>query len=280
MPGAVAAAIRDAIGREPAPGGSLVWLHRPFGIPLQAVAVAAVALVVVGVALSGGSRLLAQPAQVGVGPERGGEGAGTPDELVVKAPRDAASDAAASRPPASPKGAPSDPTASGIATKVVDTVDPVDAVREGGATDGDSGSSERAVGLDAAAAAVDGGDAGGTSAPNLYGGASLHTIGVRESDLGVVAKLLSRHGAVDGQGRDPAARVAALGPGEHDLAVLLPTASARNAFVADLRRTFASSHTERVVDDGSLSLAGAQVGLKLVVTPYVPSRVQKTRDEP
>lgn len=284
MPASVAASIRDAVAREPAPGGALVWLHRPFGIPLQSLAVAAVALVVVGVALSGGARLLAQPAQVGVGPERGADGAGAADEFVVTAPRDAgAPDRAGERGAMADERAAGDPKGAAGEAK---GVEPLDGAGMKGADGADapvaSGTSDASAGPDDPAspntsAIGSAAPAGAASAPNLYGGASLHTVGLRESDLVVVARLLSRHGAIDGQGRDPASRVAELGPGEHDLAVLLPTAAARNAFVSDLRRTFASSHTERVVDDGSLSLAGAQVGLKLVVTPYVPARAQKAR---
>jgi anti-sigma factor RsiW len=271
MPIPVQEAIRAAIAAEPAPRAAGLPLWSSLGVPLQALAVAAVALVVVGIAVSGATGFGLAPGRLGVGPPTGpavGKADSPVADPMIAAQRAPGTDAA----PAA-RGAAG---GAGAAKVAVDA--PVD-------------------GTDAPAASGDAGDAGAKSAgtaddpqgspstapaalsaappdkggPNLYGGTSLHTIGLREDDLPVVAKLLAKHGVVDAGGRDVASVVAELGTGEHVLALRLPDASARNAFVTDLARSFGARHTERVVEDGSLSLTGAQVALKLVVTPYVPA---------
>lgn len=264
-------AILTAVAREPAPGGVLAFLRRPLGLPIQGLAVAAVALVIIGIALSTGTEIGFRPAVFGVGPasERPVEpGAVDPQ---IQAPRADARQAGNSpgkgtaassgNSPVNPAAAPADRSSTGPAADGDDLAAGV-ADEEGDAAPIADG---QAV---AQASGLPPGKGGG---PELYGGISMHTIALRERDLPAVARLLQKHGALDVQGRDPASRVASLEGGEHQLALRLPDPARRNAFVADLRRTFSGAHTERVIEDGSLSLAGAQVALKLVVTPYIPA---------
>lgn len=283
MPEPVRLAIVAAVAQEPTPRASSFGAMRPFGVPIQGLAVAAVALVVVGLALAGLPRLGLQPAQLGIDPapaERDLDRAADPLAL------EGGQVAPGLRPPSEPGAEPEPAVGYGGS-----------ASREGApgtAKDapGSDASSEPDADSDAVAAAEE--VAGDPSqpmaaesiprrkserAPDLYGGTSQHTVALRPQDLSLVAKLIQRHRARDTEGRDPAARVTELSSGQHQLALRLPDAGARNAFVSDVRRTFVGRHSEKVVDDGSLSSSGAQVALVLVVSPIAPHMQGAGADE-
>ncbi|TVQ88786.1 MAG: hypothetical protein EA397_16445 [Deltaproteobacteria bacterium] len=247
--------IRRALMHEPPPRAPVFW--RPRRGALQTVAVAAAAVVVVGVAVSGSFMGERSPAMSKV------QEPSTELDLIddaLRAERHPAK--AASPPPTTPKKYPPDLDRTqdqGGAGVPGEEPEPLQGSRLDPA--GELGPSAQAVQ----------GSSSAEEPADLFGGASIHTIAVRAEDLPTIARLVQRHRGRDVRGDDPAERIASLSRGEHDMALRLPDASARNAFVRDLRQTFPGQYAERVSKRGGVSLAGAQVELRLVVSRIAPS---------
>lgn len=283
MPESVRLAIVGAVAQEPIPRASSFGALRAFGVPIQGLAVAAVALVVVGLALAGLPRVGLQPAQLGVDPaptERDLDPAADPLAL------EGGQAAPGLRPPSDPSAAPAPSIADGAsASRKAAPAAPQDAEKRVAASEADPDSdavaaTDQVAGAPPQAMAAESIQPRKSErAPDLYGGTSQHTVALRPQDLSLVAKLIQRHRARDTEGHDPATRITDLSSGQHQLALRLPDAAARNAFVSDVRRTFVGRHSEKVIDDGSLSSSGAQVALVLVVSPIAPRMQAAGADE-
>lgn len=251
-PIALQAGLERALASEPVPSAKVVWLPR--GVSLQALAVAAVALLVVGIAVSGAVQGSRQPAITSVESTQGSE---LPQDIAVtpdRQPGQPGQAAAESEPSVRKKGIEKPfPKAVGGGEELSTDSEPEGA-------DAETAAKARPV--------ADKAD--GEGEPALYGGGSVHTIAIRQADLPMVARLVQRHRGRDLGGSDPADRIADLGQGEHALDLRLPDTASRNAFVRDLRAAFPGRYAERVASDGGLSLSGVQVGLKIVVSPLAP----------
>lgn len=291
--------ILRAVENEPAPGGFWAWLSRPFGLPLQAVAVAAVAVLVIGVSVGGALTF-------GSGEARDTRLADGKVEPTLDAPL-AKNDVAAAKDEA--------PKSSSFSR----SQDPADAPRKAPAStyepeptpkkalkdiptrkDGLAGSigTESAVGgkgnmqnawdpsegeitTDAVAEGTPAsgsadGEADGASSGDfsMYSGSSAHTLAVRPADLDLVARIFARHaGKGGGAVTDELANLSA---GTHSRTLDLPDGAARNAFIQELRRAFPGAFSSKITTDDTITLNKTQVELTLVVADIAPSGVRDT----
>lgn len=298
--------ILRAVENEPAPGGFWAWLSRPFGLPLQAVAVAAVAVLVIGVSVAGAltfggaaPREAARVADAKVdGPDAPlakndapeekssswGSRSGSSDEYEtrkqVKKPAPSASTTDRKARAGDSEGeAPSkkDGLAGSVATDMA-VGGKGNAQNAWEPTEGMDGSDAVADGSKAQASrgTADGGTSSGSSDGDfsMYSGSSAHTLAVRPADLDLVARIFARHA---GKGGGSTAKdLANLSAGTHARTLDLPDGAARNAFIQDLRRAFPGAFSSKITTDDTITLNKTQVELTLVVADIAPSGVRDT----
>lgn len=266
--------ILAAVADEPMPGGFWTWLQRPFGLPLPAMAVALVAIMVLGVTVTGafvvnGGELL-RPAVSDLktsslsGSEKGEESKvaqATKDKMAVNKGDD------------SPKTKPARTSvgAKGAPVKPASTASGKDGWAEPIATNPNS---------KPAAAVEDASDGkgittstSGTAEPEMMmnRGRSTYKVALRAEDLEGIASLYQRYAGGGKATTAKANAIASLEDGTQSFDLTLPSGADRNAFVQELQRRYPGSFTEALKADDTITLDNAVVTLQLTVSHMAPA---------
>jgi negative regulator of sigma E activity len=247
-----------ATDQEPMPGGWWRWLQRPFGVPIQGVAVALVAGLVLIVSVPVATMQL------------GG---------ATSSPRDV--DAAwPTKVLKSPQSSPASPSNYGDADEAPIAVEqaakPVrKKSRKSGLTSRDkvqrdtmastTGATTSGTPDDQRTAADSNSK---TSDFTMYSDGSTYRIAVSPDELDSLLRLVQRYeGRLhQGGGNNPVTTAQTLPAGEHTYTVQLDDAQARNGFTQSLKRTFNGRYYEHVGDGDFLTIDGTRVTIQLKVS--------------
>lgn len=292
--------ILRAVENEPMPGGFWAWLQRPFGLPLPAVALGGVAVLVVGVAVTG-TVVVNQPGALrpamvdfSASESRKGEtvakadgsddawdGSEKAEKPAAKDVRENANDAVADVDLSQRQGAAAgeeigepEPAASKgkVAMKEIDSDGLLDK-KSAGTTSSSARTSSSA-----------GSASSGTTNSGTYGDGMLYSgkpkvqIGLRPDDLERVAELYMRYAGSSKRTQSTASTMAAWSDGRHDITLDLPDIAARNAFEQDLRRMFPGTYKSATSDDGTLTMDNTRLQLTVVVTDIAQPATGGTKD--
>lgn len=262
--------ILNAVANEPMPSGFWVWLRRPFGLPLSTLAVAMVAILVLGVAASGaliaGGGNMLRPAM---------------SELEVsdysRSPKSDAPEEAGDDGKIAQNSSVGDKKRSGKASPRSQDPRPSKVASSGAEKDEwADGASNAAPALDAAAGNVTGEgivDGSGTAEPEmeLNSGTSTFKFALRQSDLEGVASLYQRYAGTTKSSARRAAQIANLPDGTHEIKLTLPSGTDRNAFEQELKRRYPGSFQAVVKTDDTITLDNAVITLRLTVNSMAPA---------
>jgi len=268
-----------AVADEPMPGGFWTWLQRPFGLPLPALAVAFVAVLVLGVTVTGamvlGGEEALRPA-VSKNPLASSWSEKDSKPRDMKKPdvqRKSSDKSVAEKTVAGAKGG---QTYAGEADDVgnMDLVVPGTAEEEGSLNNQmsklkpTSEQIEDVEGTPAETKAV----LGGTSDDDMEisGGSSVYSVGLRGEDLEDVASLYQRYAGTSKTSSIKAQQIANLEPGTHQITLTLPKGADRNAFKQDLERRHPGTFKEIITTDDTITLDNTVVTLRLTVSKYLP----------
>lgn len=306
-PPSLYASIMEAVDEEPMPGGFWRWLQRPFGIPLQTLAVVVVAILVIGVSVGGvltvggldlaDSREIVPTTAVSKSDDTKG------DAVADAAPEEAEEQAAggeAKQPASVASRTPT--TGSGDTERLAkggEADEPVADLTTPPTVDVTTGSSAKSiqdlVGYDGAntqnampMGTGDGGVTEGTSTSTrrkskrsgssdksgefFARDSSLHMLSLRPQDLETVARIYGRYAGKKRSARVTKAIMNATSDSTETITFLLPDPASRNAFIDELRRSFpAGAYAERTKSDDNFTVDSAQVTLSLTVMGIAPS---------
>ncbi|MFK7929260.1 MAG: sigma-E factor negative regulatory protein [Myxococcota bacterium] len=276
--------ILAAVADEPMPGGFWTWLQRPFGLPLPALAVAFVAVLVLGVTVTGalvmGGDEVLRPA-VSKNPLASGwsEKDAKSEELKnADAEGKLATRTGAKKPVAKAAskqsyGAEVGSAEVGDAGNAELTV-PGSAAQASGTSKTLSNAMEPTEGsADSEGAPLASGEAASGTAEDdmqISSGSSVYSVGLRGEDLEDVASIYQRYAGTSKVTSGKAQQIASLSPGTHEITLTLPKGADRNAFKQELERRHPGTFKEIITTDDTITLDNTVVTLRLTVSPYLP----------
>lgn len=276
--------ILRAVEDEPMPGGWWAWLQRPFGLPLPTVALAGVAIAVVGVTVGGTVVATApgvlRPAVSDIDYDGLASSSSVKDAKEELAKSDDASRTEQAKPaPATPSREDGvadvgDGTWAGEADDaerskqaVVADVEPAET--QGTADDELSGDEAGEIENPKNKKLADKASYGGSG--TMYSGGPVVSVGLRPEDLERVAALYQKFaGTRSSSANASAEKLASLPRGTSALTLNLPDAQARNAFEQELKKAFPGSFQSAPASEDGFTLDHARMQLRITVADQFP----------
>lgn len=268
--------ILRAVEDEPMPGGLWAWLQRPFGLPLPTLALAGVAVAVVGVTIGGAVVVSApgtlRPAVADLDLSSSSMGDAAPDDTKKPASKEQVAKVDAPATERTPEPAPAGvDTRGGAGSESGDGAGEVGSQAAGPASDGagtaDASDPVEKVGK----AAIESVDNAAYGSGTMYSGGPVVSVALNPSDLERVAALYQKFaGTRDARANKNAARIADLPDGTTSLTLDLPDDQARNAFEQELRRAFPGTFSSTPAKEDGFTLDHARMRLNITVASQVP----------